>query len=176
MLPVPCVRSFITAGLFQFLKAGPHMPRDCAARHLHGHDGGSAFQKGNHQNSHDIEKGVLFLGRFGHVGRDRADQSVAQKDSQERSHQSSSDLVSNLFGRTAERSHGDDHTKYGSHDSEAGKGIGHRAEGGGGRRRVLMVNLQVRIEHLVEIERIDAGDGHAQGVTDKIAHAMVLEE
>ncbi len=57
-----------------------------------------------------------------------------------------------------------------------GKGIGHSAEGGGGRDGILVVNFEVEIEHLVEIEGVDAGDGHAERVTDEIANVMVFEE
>ena len=41
---------------------------------------------------------------------------------------------------------------------------------------ILMVNFQIEVEHLVEVESVDAGDGHAQRVTDEIAHMMILEE
>ena len=40
----------------------------------------------------------------------------------------------------------------------------------------LMMNFQVEVEHLIEIEGVDAGDGHAQRVADEIAHVMILEE
>ena len=39
-----------------------------------------------------------------------------------------------------------------------------------------MVNFQIEVEHLIEIEGVDAGDGHAQRVADEIAHVMILEE
>ena len=40
----------------------------------------------------------------------------------------------------------------------------------------VMVNFHVEVEHLVEIEGIDAGDGHAQGVANEIADVMVFQE
>ena len=39
-----------------------------------------------------------------------------------------------------------------------------------------MVNFEVEVEHLVEVEGVDAGDGHAQGVADEVAHMVILEE
>jgi hypothetical protein len=39
-----------------------------------------------------------------------------------------------------------------------------------------MMNFEIEVEHLIEIEGVDAGDGHAQGVTDEIAHVIILEE
>src|ERR1022692_1048551 len=108
------------------------MTRDGAARHFHSHNGGRAFQKRNHQNPHHVEEGMLFLGRFGHVGRDWSDQPVAQQNAQKCSHQSGGNFVSDFFRRTAESSHGNHDTEHGSHNSKAGQGIGHGAQGGGG--------------------------------------------
>ena len=39
---------------------------------------------------------------------------------------------------------------------EAGQRVGHGAEGGGGLVGVVMVDFHVEIEHLVEIEGVDA--------------------
>src|SRR5579864_1728421 len=39
-----------------------------------------------------------------------------------------------------------------------------------------MVNFQVEVQHLVEVESIHTGDGHAQRVADKIANVVILEE
>jgi hypothetical protein len=39
-----------------------------------------------------------------------------------------------------------------------------------------MMNFEIEVEHLIEIEGVDAGDSHAQGVADEIAHVMILEE
>ena len=38
------------------------------------------------------------------------------------------------------------------------------------------MNFQIQIEHLVKIERIHAGNGHAQRIANKIPHVMVLED
>src|ERR1035437_5542426 len=152
------------------------MAGDGAPRHFHGHDGGCAFQERDHQNPHHVEEGMLFVGGFGHVGRDRPDQSVTQQDAQKCSHQGGGNLVSNFLRRAAESPHGDHDAEHGGDNSQAGQGIGHGAEGGGGLSGILMVNLEVEVEHLVEIEGIDAGNGHAQGVADEIANVVVLEE
>src|SRR5260221_5347925 len=113
------------------------------------------------------------LGGLGHVGGDGANQSVAEQNTEKRPYQGGGNLVSDFFRWPAERSHGDNDAEHGGDNSEAGKGIGHGAEGGGGLGGILMMNLHVEVEHLVEVEGIDAGDRHAQGVTDKIARMMI---
>ncbi len=85
-------------------------------------------------------------------------------------------MLSDFLGRTAESSHGDDDAEHGRHNAQAGQGIGHGTEGGGGLRGILVVHLEVEVEHLVEVEGIDAGDGHAQRIADEIANVMVFEE
>jgi hypothetical protein len=40
----------------------------------------------------------------------------------------------------------------------------------------VVVDFHIEVKHLVEIEGVDAGDGHAQGVAYEIANVMVLEE
>ena len=84
--------------------------------------------------------------------------------------------MSDFFRRAAERAHSYDDAKNGGDNAQARQGIGYRAEGRGGRGGILMVNLEVEVEHLVEVEGVDAGDGHAQRVTNEIANMMVLEE
>ena len=39
----------------------------------------------------------------------------------------------------------------------------------------MMMNFEVEIEHLIEVEGIDAGDGHAQGIADEVADVGVPE-
>ena len=124
--------------------------------------GGSAFQKRNHQNSHYIKKSMLFLGGLGHVGRDRPNQAVAKQDAEERSHQGSGNLVTDFFGRAAKGAHGNHDTEHRRHNAEAGQRISHGAESGSRGGRIVMMNFQVKIQHLVEVEGVDAGDGGAQ--------------
>jgi len=79
-------------------------------------------------------------------------------------------------GGPPESSHRDYHSQHGRHNSQTGQGIGHRAEGHGGLRRVLMVYFQIEIKHLIEIKSIDAGNGHAQGIANEGAHMLILDE
>ena len=96
------------------------MAGDGAPRHFHGHDGGSAFQKRDHQHPHHVKEGMFFLGGFRHVGGDGTDQAVAQQNAQECSDQGSGNLVSNSFGWAAESAHGDDDAEHGGDDPQAG--------------------------------------------------------
>ena len=39
-----------------------------------------------------------------------------------------------------------------------------------------MVDFHVEIEHLVEVEGVESGNGHAERVANEVANVMVLEE
>src|SRR5450631_1441807 len=169
-------RSAATASLFEFLERGAHVAGNCAPRDFHRHDGCGALQKRDHENAHHIEEGMFFLGRLGHVGGDRTDQSVAQQNAQKGSDQGGGNFVSNFLRWTAESTHRDHDAKDSGDNAQTRQGIGYGAESGGGRSRVLMMHLKVKVEHLVEIEGVDAGNGHAERVADEIANVVVLEE
>src|SRR5579872_1430238 len=152
------------------------MTGDCTARHFDRHDWGGTLKKRNHQNPHDVKECVFFFCGLAHVGCDRTDQSIAEQNAKERSHQRGSDFVSDFFRRTAECTHSNDNTEHGRNNPEAGQGVGHRAEGGGGLGGIMVMNFHVEIKHLVEIESIEPGNGHAERVTNEIANVMILEE
>ena len=123
------------------------------------HNRRAAFQERDHQDAHHVEERMFLFRRFGHVGRNGTDQSVTQQNSQERSYQGGCHFVSDFFRRAAESSHGDDDAQHCGHDPQAGQGIAHGAERGRGRCGIVMVNFHVEVEHLVEVEGIDTGDG-----------------
>ena len=105
---------------------------------------------------------MLVIGKFDHVGGDGTDQSVAQKDAEESADQGGGNFLADFLGRAAERAHGDDDAEDGGDDAEAGQGIGHAVERGRGQPSLMMMDFKIEVEHLVEIEGIDSGDGHAQ--------------
>lgn len=125
-------------------------------RYFDRHDWRASFQERNHQNPHDVEKGVLLFSCFGHVGGDRTDQSIAQQNAEKCADKRGGNLVSDFFRRSTDSAHGDDNTQHSSHNAEAGQRIGHGAEGRGRLRGIVMLDFHVKVEHLVKFERIDA--------------------
>ena len=86
------------------------------------------------------------------------------------------DLLSDLLGRATESAHGDYDAADRGHDAETGKGISHRAKGGGRLSGVVMMDFHVQVEHLIEFEGVESRDRHTPGVADKITHMVVLKE
>ena len=39
----------------------------------------------------------------------------------------------------------------------------------------MMMDLEVQVEHLVQIKSVDAGNGHAQGIANKVPDMVILE-
>src|SRR6266851_9293848 len=40
----------------------------------------------------------------------------------------------------------------------------------------MMMHFHVQIQHLIQLESVDAGDCHAQGVANKVTNVMMLQE
>src|SRR5258706_12933017 len=118
---------------------------------------------------------MLVIRKFSHAGCDGADQPIAEQDAEESAHQRGRNFFPDSLRRSAQRAHGDDDAKHGSDNSQAGQGIRHAVKRGRGQRRLMMMDLEVQVEHLVQIKSVDAGNGHAQGIADKVPHMMVLE-
>ena len=64
--------------------------------------------------------GVLIFRRLGHVGGDRADESVTEQNAEESSDQRGRDFVTNFLRRTTQRTHGDDDSQHGGDNAEPG--------------------------------------------------------
>jgi len=64
---------------------------------------------------------MLVGGNFLPCCRDRADQAVTQKNSQERAHQGGRNFLADFFWRAAHRAHGDHNPEYGSDNAGPGK-------------------------------------------------------
>jgi len=143
---------------------------------LHGHDRSRAFKEGDDEDAQHVEIGVLVIGKFDHVGSDGTDQSVAEQDAEESADQGSGNFLADFLRRAAERTHCDDDTQDSGDDPKAGEGVSHVAERSGGQSGLMMMNFEVEVEHLVEIEGIYAGDGHAQRIANKVADVVVPED
>jgi hypothetical protein len=63
---------------------------------------------------------MLVGGEFYHVGGNRSDQAIAQKNSQERTYKGRGNLLADFFGRPAHRAHCDHDAKHGSDNAQAG--------------------------------------------------------
>src|SRR5712691_2133118 len=118
---------------------------------------------------------MLIVGDLGHIGGDGADQAVAQQDAQERAYQRSCHLLANFFRRTSHRAHGNHDAQYRGHNAQTGQGIGHAGEGGSRQPGAVVMNLEIEVEHLVQIEGIHSSNRHTQGITDKVTDVMVFE-
>ena len=99
--------------------------------------------------------GVFVFGSLGEVGGDGAHESVTEQNAEEGANQGSCDFVSNFFRRTSEGAHGDDYAENRSHDAEAGKRVGHRAQGRYRLGCVVMLNVHIEFEQLIHVERFD---------------------
>ena len=89
-----------------------------APRYFHRHDRFAAFEKRDHEDAHHIEKGMFLFGGFGHVGGNRADESVTKQNTEKSSYECSGDFVANLFRRAAQSAHADYDSQDCGHDSE----------------------------------------------------------
>src|SRR6267142_3308388 len=104
-----CGVPLILVGLLSSLEAWAHVRRNGPAAVLHRNARRRAFHERDDDYAHHVIVGVLLIYRFGHGGGDRADQSVAQQNSQKRADQRGGNLVADLFRRAAESAHSNDH-------------------------------------------------------------------
>ncbi len=112
-----------------------------------------------------------------HVGAQGAGNAVAEQDAEEGADEGGGDFFADLLGRAAERAHGDDDAEHGGDDAQPGERVGDGGEGVDGLHFGVVVHFHVELHHLVHVEGLDAaGDGGAQGVADKVAGVMVIEE
>ena len=117
--------------------------------------GDSPFDERDHGDPQHVVVSVLFVRRLRHVGRHRSQQPVAQQDAEERAHQRRRHLVADLFGRPAQRAHGDHHAQHRRHDSQSGQRVGHGAQGRNRLLGLVMMHVHVEFHHLIEIERLN---------------------
>ncbi len=104
-------------------------------------------------------------------------QPVAQQNSEEGPHQGRGHLVTDLFGRSAQRAHGDDHAQHRGHNAQPGQRIGHGRKRGHRLLFAVVLHFHVEVHHLVHVEGIHAaGDHHAHGVAHELAQMVVLQE
>ena len=71
---------------------------------------------------------VVLVGELAHVGGQRPHHAVAEQDAEEGPHQGRGHVLADLFGRSAQRAHGDDDAQHRGHNAQAGQRIGHRGQ------------------------------------------------
>ena len=147
-----------------------------ASRELDRHDRGGSLQERNHHDAQDMQVGALVVRSLLHAGGQRPHQSVAQQDAQKCADQGGGDFVADLFRRTAERAHGDNHAEYSGDNSQAGQGIGHAAQGGDRQAGSVVMDLHVEIQELVQIKGFHSADGHAHGVAEVVPNVVIFEK
>jgi hypothetical protein len=84
---------------------------------------------------------MFVVGNLGHIGSQRTNQPVAQKNSKKCTHQRRSHFFSNFFRRAAESAHGDNDTEDGRDDAKSRERIRNRGERRDGQLRFIMVNV-----------------------------------
>ena len=112
---------------------------------------------------------------LGHGCRQRTENTVAQENSQKRSHQRRSHLFADRLFGAAQRTHGEHHPQHRGHNSQTGKRIRHGRERVNGFVALLMVRFQIDLHHGVDFGRFGAaGNRHAQRVAQEMRCVVVF--
>ena len=106
--------------------------------------------------------------------RNRAQHSVAQENSEERSDQRRRHFMANLLRRSAQSPHRDHHAQNRSNNAQPGERIGDTRQCCDGMVGLRLMNFHVALHHLIEVKRrCAAHHRYTQGVANEIADVGV---
>ena len=123
--------------------------RHAAACEFERHDRRVALDESDQPSLQNSVVGSLRIVNGAHRARQGREKPVAGKNAQEGPYQGGGHLVSELFRRASERTHGDNDAQHRGDDPQPGQGVRDGCQRVDGLLVMLVMDLQIGLDHLI---------------------------